>query len=261
MTGKKSKEEAAASAEAAEGEAPISSLREKIDRTDAEILELLARRRDLSQEVARAKNVQRSPIRDRQREEQLLIERIHSGRKRGLDAHFVTRVFHEIIDDSIRLQQGYLQKGANEEDGEQGLIRVAFQGIEGAYSHLAAKRFFSKQEDQLVSIGLSTFADVIGAVERGQADYAMLPIENTTSGGINEVYDLLLHTRLSIVGEEKLRVEHCLVAPQEIALGSLRRIYSHPQAIAQCSSFLATLTHCQVEYLNDTAVSVSVLCP
>ncbi|MEE8143704.1 MAG: 3-deoxy-7-phosphoheptulonate synthase, partial [Planctomycetota bacterium] len=182
--------------------------------------------------------------------------RIRSGREQGLDAHFVTRVFHEIIDGSVRLQQGYLQKSASGE-GEPELIRIAFQGIEGAYSHLAALSYFSACEDRLAPIGLTTFAEVIGAVERGEADYAMLPIENTTSGGINEVYDLLLHTRLSIVGEEKYKVEHCLVAPKDVRIGSLRRIFSHHQAIAQCSTFLATLTQCQVECLQDTAFSVS----
>ncbi len=83
----------------------IPSIRGEIDETDAEILRLLAVRRKLSQEIARAKNVNRSPIRDREREQELLIRRIRSGRDQGLDAHYVTKVFHEIIGDSIRIQQ------------------------------------------------------------------------------------------------------------------------------------------------------------
>ena len=239
------------------GSPAVGSLRGKINRVDSEILDLLSRRRKLSQEIGRAKTPQRSPIRDTKREEELLARLIHEGRGHGLDAHFVTQVFHAVIDDSIRLQQEYFQTLANAEDGEPELVRVAFQGIEGAYSQLAAKEFFSAYDDRLAFTGLSSFAKVIRAVEEGRADYAMLPIENTTSGGINEAYDLLLHTRLSIVGEKKYRVVHCLVAPDDVAVGSIRTIFSHPQAVAQCSDFLAGLSECHVEYYTDTALSVS----
>jgi chorismate mutase/prephenate dehydratase len=238
-----------------EKETGIPALRRDINRVDEELLSLLARRRGLSQEMARAK-AQGSSIRDPKREEELLVRLIRAGREAGLDAHFVTKVFHEIIDDSIRLQQEYLQKLANR-DGEPEVIRVAFQGIEGAYSQLAAKEFFSEYDDRLAYLGLTSFTEVVQAVEQGRADYAMLPIENTTSGGINEVYDLLLHTRLLIVAEKKYRVRHCLIASSDVPMASLRRIYSHPQAVAQCSDFLAGLSQCQVEYFTDTAMSVS----
>ncbi len=235
----------------------IRALREKINDIDHEILKQLAQRRKFSAEMARAKDVDRSPIRDQKREEDLLVRLIRLGREQGLDAHYVTTVFHEIIEDSIRLQQEYLQRLANREGGEPELIRVAFQGIEGAYSFLAAKKYFSGFADRFVPMGLPSFAEVVNAVENGQADYAMLPIENTTSGGINEVYDLLLHTRLSIVGEEKYRVSHCLVALKDVPIGSIRKIYSHPQPVAQCSNYLATLPNCKIEYFTDTAMSVA----
>ncbi len=235
----------------------ISSLRKRINEIDAELLRLLAERREVSLDVVRAKDVDESPIRDFQREEDLLVKRIRAGRELGLDAHYVTRIFHEIIDDSVRLQQEHVLRDANKQDAEPELIRVAFQGIEGAYSHLAAKKFFSKFGDRLRFLGLQSFEEVVKAVEEGRAEFAMLPIENTTSGGINEVYDLLLHTRLSIVGEEKYHVQHCLVAADDVPLASLREVYSHPQAVAQCSKFLATLAGCKVEYFTDTAMSVS----
>ncbi len=234
----------------------ISALRGKITDIDGEILELLARRRDKSREMADAKTPDQAPIRDQKREEELLVRLIREGRAHGLDAHFVTEVFHEIIDDSIRLQQQHLIAVANK-DGEAELIRVAFQGIEGAYSHLAAQDFFNEDRDRLAFTGFLTFGEVVRAVEEGRADYAMLPIENTTSGGINEVYDLLLHTRLSIVGEEKFRVRHCLVASEDVPLNGIRRVFSHHQAMTQCSDFLAGLHDCRVEYFTDTAASVA----
>jgi chorismate mutase/prephenate dehydratase len=231
---------------------PLEGIREKLDGLDKEIIRLLAERRKLSAETIRTKDETNGPIRDQKREEEMLGRRIKAGRASGLDAHYVTKIFHEIIADSLRLQQDYLLRRGE----ETGTVRVAFQGIEGAYSHLAAKQFFAADADRLAFIGLPSFAEVIRSVEDGAADYAMLPIENTTIGSINEVYDLLAHTRLSIIGEEKFRVEHCLVAHEEVPISGLRRIFSQPQALAQCSVFLSTLPGCKVEYFTDTAMSV-----
>jgi len=229
-------------------------LREAIDRLDAEFVRLLAERRKLSAEVIRTKDASGNPLRDVRREESMLAERIQMGRASGLDAHYLTRVFHEVIEDSVRLQQSYLLN--REGEGREGPLRVAFQGIEGAYSHLAAMQFFAADAERLSFVELPTFAEVIRAVEDGSADYAMLPIENTTTGSINEVIDLLYRSRLSIAGEEKFKVDHCLVACEDVPLSSLKLIFSHPQALAQCTVFLSELPHCRVEYFADTALSV-----
>jgi hypothetical protein len=89
----------------------------------------------------------------------------------------------------------------------------------------------------VVYIGFDAFADVIEAVESGTADYAMLPIENTTSGGINEVYDLLMHTPLSVIGEETVAIDHCLLGHPGSRVEALVRVYAHPQGFAQCSRY------------------------
>ncbi len=233
----------------------LHDIRDRLDAIDAEVLRLLGERRKLSVEMIRTKEASNSPLRDQKREEEMLACRIQVGRAQGLDAHYVTRVFHEVIDDSVRLQQDYLMRRGGS-DGATAPIRVAFQGIEGAYSHLAAKQFFAADADRLAFVGLPTFAEVIRAVEDGAADIAMLPVENTTAGSINEVYDLLSRTRLSIIGEEKFKVEHCLVAHEDVPLANIRRIFSHPQALAQCSVFISQLPNCQVEAYTDTAMSV-----
>jgi len=134
--------------------------------------------------------------------------------------------------------------------------RVTFQGIEGAYSHLASKEFFCDALDSTIFDGCTTFADVIKAVEDGRASYGVLPIENTTAGSINQVYDLLTRARVYIVGEEIYRVDHCLLGLRGIPLSSLRRIYSHPQALAQCEQFLSGLHHCEQMPFADTAMAV-----
>ncbi len=235
----------------------LAVLRESVTHLDGEILRLLAERRKLAVEIVGVKDATGVAVRDQGREETLLVELIQAGRELGLDAHVVTQVFHEVIADSLRQQQLVLQRRANDDGGEPEAVRVAFQGIAGAYSYLAARQHLADRADRLAFVECPTFAAAIESVEAGRADLAMLPIENTTSGGINEVYDLLLHTRLAIVGEVKLRVEHCLVAMSDVPLSSIRRIYSHPQAVAQCGTFLASLPGCKVEYYNDTAEAVA----
>jgi chorismate mutase/prephenate dehydratase len=234
----------------------LGDLRRKIDSLDGEVLRLLARRRALSSEIIGAKRDSDLPLRDSAREEELLGRLISEGRRRGLDAHYVTRVYHEVIADSLRTQGIVAQQGADSSDDAPGLVRMAFQGIEGAYSHLAGVRHLSSRADSAVFLGLASFAVVVTAVEEGGAELGILPVENTTSGAINEVYDLLLSAHVSIVGEVKLRVDHCLVSLSRVHLPSLRTIYAHPQAAAQCSLFLASLPSCQVRPFNDTAESV-----
>jgi len=239
-----------------QGNLDINEIRESINSIDNEIIKLLSQRRKLSLDVVRYKNSNSIAIRDEKREEELLVRLIQIGRDNNLDSYIITKVFHEIIDDSIKLQRQYIQDLLNDKKDQSQIVRVAFQGIEGAYSYLAGKKFFAADLDNLFLIGYQTFDEVIKSVEKGQADYAILPIENTTSGGINEVYDLLLHTQLSIVGEEKFAVKHCLVTAEDVKINEIKTIFSHPQAVAQCSNFLSSLPNCKIEYYTDTAMSV-----
>jgi len=232
--------------------AELDKIRKEINATDAKLLKALSVRRKLSRQVIELKAQNMLPLRDPVREGELLAKLIDKGRGLGLDAHFITRVFHEIIDDSVRSQQLFLLN----RDGEgEGLQRVSFQGIEGAYSHLAAQKHFAQSLARTSFVGYPTFDEAVESVETGAVDLAFLPIENTTAGSINEVYDLLAETSLSIIGEEVFRVEHCLLATEDVPISSLRRIYSHPQALAQCMKFLSTLGNCQREYFADTAMS------
>ena len=229
-------------------------LRNKINSIDSEIINLLANRRKLSKEVIIAKEQNHNPIRDQKREADLLDRVMKAGKKTGLDAHFVSKVFYEIIEDSVRYQQNFVQKSSEKSKKEN--ISVAIQGIEGAYSYMAAKKFFSLSNLNLTFHSKKRFDEVVHVVEKGEVDYAVLPIENTTSGGINEVYDLLLHTTLSIIGETKFQVKHCLTAIGDVPFSKIKKIYAHHQAASQCSKFLATMPNVSIEYFADTAMSV-----
>jgi chorismate mutase/prephenate dehydratase len=232
----------------------IEAIREKISSIDTSLLELLHKRRECSNQVIQVKDSSNVALRDAEREQTLLAGLIQQGKSLGLDAHYITRVFQEVIQDSVRLQREYLQNRANLDDQNLQVRRIAFQGIEGAYSYLAAHKYFARLEDKCSYIGHPTFAEAMKAVEKGQADYAILPIENTTSGGINDVYDLLLHTQLSIVGEEKYQVQHCLLGVEGASLEGIKKIYCHPQTVLQCSSMLADMD-VRIEYFSDTALS------
>ena len=234
----------------------MEQLRQKINNLDENLVKLLGERRNLSKSVIEAKEINNLPVRDLNRESELLNRIMELGREHGLDAHFTTKVFQEVIEDSVRLQQNLLIKKTNKIGNENHKIRIAIQGIEGAYSYLAAQKFFAHIDEELEFVNKRRFEEVVKAVEKGEADYAMLPIENTTSGGINEVYDLLLHTTLSIIGEEVFHVKHCLIGTDDISLGRITHVFAHYQAAAQCSKFLSTLPNCKVEFFDDTAMSV-----
>jgi chorismate mutase/prephenate dehydratase len=132
---------------------------------------------------------------------------------------------------------------------------VAIQGIQGSYSHLASEQYHGAKGIKANYVRSMTFADAIGEVKSHAADVAVLPIENTTSGAISEVYDLLLDSGLHFVGDLKFRVRHCLLGVNGASVGDIRRIYCHPQAIAQCADFIAGLDDVEVVYFSDTALS------
>ena len=229
----------------------LDQCRKDINNLDKSLLELLAQRRAISRKVIEDKLGRGLDLRDPKREGEVLETLIKAGRELGLDAHFVTRVFHEIIADSVRSQESFLQTNLNPTTEK--LLCIAYQGVEGAYSYLAGEKFFRGQLDNCSFEGYKNFSDVVAAVENGQADYAILPIENTTAGSINAVYDLLLATKLSIGGEEVFPVQHCLLSIEKTPLSTIRRIYSHYQALAQCSDFLSRLKNCVQETYMDTA--------
>lgn len=230
----------------------LNVIRQQITELDQELLVLFAKRRALTLNVAKSKVQQVRPIRDKQREQELLISLIKRGKELGLDAHYVTSIFQSIIEDSVLNQQAYLQSLANP-DIQVPTVSVAFLGDKGSYSYLASHRYFSRRAEKIVEHGCQNFADILQQVESGQVDYGMLPIENTSSGSINEVYDLLQHTNLSIVGEITQPIEHCLLTAVNTSLDKIKTIYAHGQPIAQCSNFLDKQRDIRIEYCDSTA--------
>lgn len=232
----------------------LASLRQKLDEIDKTIIKALAERQDLVKEVASLKIDREAGIRDMEREEQLL-NRIRSfAREFGLDRYYAEHLFREIITNSVRFQTHSLVDHQNKKNGGD-TVSVSYQGTDGAYSHLAAIRHFGDRFSNVVCYGYDTFEQAAMAVSEGKVDYTLLPIENTTAGSINDTYDILGKSGLHIVGEEIIKVVHCLLAVEPVEVSQIRRILSHPQAIAQCTHFLAKLPRCKVESYLDTAIS------
>jgi arogenate/prephenate dehydratase len=134
-------------------------------------------------------------------------------------------------------------------------LRIAFQGESGAYSEAAALRFNPTAE----VLPCSTFEEVFAAVEGTKAGYGILPIENSIGGSIHRNYDLLVQHELPIVGEVMLKVTHQLLAVPGTKLEDVKRIYSHPQALAQCERFLHGLSGVEIVATYDTAGSAKMI--
>lgn len=232
----------------------LSGIRKTIDRLDKSIVKALGERQRIVRNIIADKLEKSDEIRDSQREEELLDKIRKIGAEEGIDPYFLEQLFREIIHYSVRYQTHVLVDHQNEKSAVRS-IKVAYQGTDGAFSHQAAMRHFEQRYENVECIGFTRFDQAAEAVEQGETDVAILPIENTTAGSINDTYDLLADKKLFIIGEEVLRIIHCLMAPEKIQISNIRRVLSHPQAIAQCTRFLAGLSRCHIESYFDTAMA------
>ncbi|MFL6262954.1 MAG: bifunctional chorismate mutase/prephenate dehydratase [Thermoanaerobaculia bacterium] len=227
----------------------LPALREAIEAIDRELLSQLRRRMDLAEEVAAAKLRTAYPFRDEPREDQIIQRVRHAAVERGLDAHEIERLYRVILDMSVAHQKAHVRSLAAAP------LRVAYQGVEGSYSHLTAQRRYAGYPEGVLLEGFETFRGAAEAVRGGSADRALLPIENTTAGSINEVYDLLAEGGLTITAEVVSRIEHCLLGLPGARVEDLRTVLSHPQGLLQCEDFLRSAPWMKPQVEFDTAGS------
>jgi chorismate mutase/prephenate dehydratase len=232
----------------------LQNIREQLDEIDQRIIDAIADRQKVVEDVFKLKKQNSGRIRDYQREEQILTKLGDRAHQSGLDRYFIEQIFREIINHSVRSQTHALMDYHNDIPSDK-RISVAYQGTVGSYSHQTAYRHFSERYAKIDTYGFDTFLEAGKAVEEGKVDAAVLPVENTTAGSINETYDLLGDSSLVIIGEEVLRVRHCLLGIRKVPLTHIKRIISHPQALAQCSRFLSRLPYSKVESYIDTAMA------
>lgn len=225
----------------------LGTLRDRIEAVDRQLIALVAERLKIVEDVAAAKLAAASPFRDREREDMLLQRLRKLAIDAGLDAHQIERMYRVIMDMSVAHQEATVRARSDAP------LRVSYQGVEGSYSHIAAQRRYAGRSGGALLTGHDTFRAAADAVTSGAADLALLPIENTTAGSINETYDLLAHGVLHITGEVVSAIEHCLLALPGVTLDDVRTVISHPQAIAQCHDLFARHPHLASRADLDTA--------
>ena len=217
-------------------------LRNQIDVIDSQIVELFEKRMDICKGVAQYKIENGKKVFDRQREQEKLAK-VKALTHNDFNSHGVEELFEQIMSMSRKLQYQLLA-----ENGSQGKLpfigvdeldtkraRVVFQGADGAYSQMAMNSFFG---NQVTSFHVDTFREAMGAIEEGAADFAVLPIENSTAGVVSEIYDLLSEYENYIVGEQIIKIEHCLLGVPGSRIEDIKTVYSHPQSLMQSSQYL-----------------------
>ena len=241
----------------------LSEIREKIDAVDDQLLDLFLQRMDLSEEVAAYKNEHHLPILNKERERAILAKVTEkSGEKERYAYHLFSTLFElarsrqaELIDAPTRV--GAQIKAAladmNEVFPQTGL--VACQGVEGANSQVACDRLLPRGN----IVYVKTFQAVVSAVESGLCKFGVLPIENSSNGSVRAVYELLQDHNLTIVRSTRLCIRHELLALPGVKMGDITEIYSHEQAIGQCSKFLNGLNGVRVIPCDNTAMAAKMV--
>lgn len=234
-------------------------LREDIDRIDKEIVKLYEQRMEVSKQVADYKISTGKPVLDRQREKEK-IEKVMQLASDDFNKHGVEELFEQIMSMSRKKQYQLLREHGLVENMDFEVLpelvftnkKVVFQGVEGAYSQLAMKEYFGQD---CSSYNVETWKDAMEAIKSGEADYAVLPIENSSAGIVSENYDLLVEYDNYIVAEQLLKIDHCLLGVEGAEISDIKTVYSHPQALMQCNAYLEKHRDWERISVKNTALS------
>lgn len=239
--------------------ATLEELRKELDQIDAGIIEMYEKRMKVCGEVAEFKIQNGRKVYDREREQQKLAaaaEQVSNPENRK----GIRELFTLLMSVSRKLQyQKLSEHGAlgrlpfiEVEKLETEKARIVFQGVEGAYSQAAMKQYFGANAQ---GYHVRTWKDAMEAIEDGAADFAVLPIENSSAGAVNEVYDLLVEFENYIVGETVLPVNHVLAGIPGSKEENIRKVYSHPQGLMQCEKYLYDHSGMEKISVPNTAVA------
>ena len=234
-------------------------LRDEIDEIDSQIVELYKRRMAIAEEVAIYKISVGKKVFDKERETAKL-EKLGEKVDTPFLKHGVFELFEQIMSMSRKRQYQLLTEYGKTEKTDFKEVeylnyknaKIVFQGIEGAYTELALKQYFGENAD---SYHVDTWRDAMEALKNGEADYAVLPIENSSAGIVSENYDLMVEYDNYIVGEQIIRIDHALLGLPEAEIGDITDIYSHPQALMQCSKYLEDNRNWEKHSMKNTAMS------
>ena len=242
----------------------LTQLRGEIDAIDEELVKLFCARMAISAKVADYKKANNLPIHHPGREREILQE---VAKKAGPEMESYARGLYSML---FELSRSYQSKRNDEITPLYQIITksiettpklfpqapmVACQGVEGAYSQIACEKIFKSP----FILYFKNFEGVFNAIDQGLCSYGILPIENSTAGSVNKVYDLMYRHNFSIVRTFRMKVDHNLLANKGAVLSGIREIYSHEQAINQCAGFLQTLNGVTVIPVANTAIAAEMV--
>lgn len=218
----------------------LSEIRGQLDEVDAQIVQMFEKRMQLCEEVAEFKKETGRKVYDQAREHEK-INTVRALASNEFNRKCVEELFMQMMSMSRKLQYGKLAENRERKlpfipvDALDTSAFVVFQGAEGSYSQAATEAYFGKEAH---TSNVETFRDAMLALEEGSAAFAVLPIENSTAGIVNEIYDLLAEFEHFIVGEQMVKIEHCLMGVEGTSEATIRTVCSHPQSLMQCEHFL-----------------------
>ena len=242
----------------------ITELRAEIDAVDSQIIELFRQRMEISEGVAAYKQAVGKPIYDPERERRKLVE---IAKEAGPDLRTGAIMLFSTL---FELSSAHQMKVMNKRTALTEQVRhaidhspkrfpeypsVACQGVAGAYSQIACSKLFRMPDISY----FPNFEDVFNAIENGLCEYGLLPVENSTAGIVNKIYDLLVQHRCYIVRSVRLKIDHCLLVKPGTRLEDGKEIFSHEQAINQCAGFLKTLPGVKGTVKENTATSAKMV--
>ena len=237
----------------------LKEIRKDIDKVDQQIIDLYKERMGYTSEVAEYKIANHKPVFDKQREDEKLAY-LSSFAGDEFEKQGIIELFELIMSTSRKKQYRLLADenrqnyyGFNfQESFDFSNCTVVYQGVEGAYSQVAMETFFGEGQN---CFSVDTWRDAMEALTNNKADYAVLPIENSTAGAVTQNYDLLAEYDVCIIGEQEIPIEHCLLGIEGAKLSDITKVYSHPQAIMQCDGYLRAHDHIAAEAFQNTAMA------
>lgn len=237
----------------------LNEIRQEIDKVDASLVELFEKRMELCQNVALFKIQNHKNVLDKQREIEK-IQKVVELAENDFNRHGIEELFTQIMAISRKLQYRLLAENGKGnqlnfteiEAVNKSDVTVVYQGVPGAYSHQAMLNYFG---NDVKNYHVITFREAMEDIRDGKADYAVLPIENTTAGIVNDVYDLFVEFDNCIVDQTDVLVRHALLGTKDASLEDIEVVYSHPQGIMQCSQFLEKHKNWQKISQSNTAAS------
>lgn len=237
----------------------LTKIRQEIDKIDNQLVELFSKRMQCAAEVAEYKRGTGKAIYDPVREQEKL-EVLTKGEENPFMRKVTEEIFQHLMSVSRRYQYSilsqedhYIQENFEEVDQLEidDDTKVVYQGIPGAYQEQAMVKYFG---ERVKNFSVPEFKDVVKTLDAGEADYGVLPIENTSAGTVSGIYDMILDYDICVVGEETVECHHVLAALPESDMDQIKKVYSHQQGLMQCKKFLDQTQWDQVKVAN-TAIS------